>query len=127
MKKIIALTASILFVATSALAYNTQVTAGTNFANAGQSVYGAKGGASGTTTPLIGKTSAGVGIQMNTSATGYAAETQHKNGTKAFGSAYDSTAIFVKDVSSAVGTMDTAVGAVTGSDNFTSANSWTSM
>ena len=46
-------------------------------------------------TALIGKCSTGVGISWQTSINAYALATQHKSGTKAYGSSYDSTAIYV--------------------------------
>ncbi len=58
----------------------------------GKSLYGAKSGTADTTSPLIGKTSTGVAVWcfLRTSGTGYAIVTQHMNGTKAFGTSYDS-------------------------------------
>jgi len=46
------------------------------------------------TSPLIGKTSTGVGIAWATNVNGYAVVTQHKSGTRGYASAYDSTSIF---------------------------------
>lgn len=45
-------------------------------------------------TALIGKCSTGVGAGWNTDANGYALVTQHKSGSKAYGSSYDSTALY---------------------------------
>jgi hypothetical protein len=42
----------------------------------------------------IGKTSTGVGVAAVSNVNGYALITQHMNGTKAYGSAFDSTAIY---------------------------------
>ena len=47
------------------------------------------------TSPLIGKCSTGVGVGWKTDVNGYALITQHKSGTKAYGSSYDSTALYV--------------------------------
>ena len=55
------------------------------------------------TSPLIGKTSTGVGLALATGPVGYALSTQHISGTKAFASRHDSTSIHVKDVTT-VGT-----------------------
>ena len=55
-------------------------------------------GGSSATSPLIGKTSTGVGIGWVTSTTGYALSTQHKNGSKAFATSFDSTSLFSTDV-----------------------------
>jgi len=119
MKKLIILTALSLFYASSALASGTLTLSMTT---TGLSVYGAKSGTASTTTPLIGKTSTGVGVGLNTAATGYGVVTQHKNGTKAFGSAYDSTSVYSKDVTA--GTADNTT-INTGVDTF--ASGWTSM
>jgi hypothetical protein len=42
----------------------------------------------------IGRTSTNVGVAWQTNVNGYALMTQHKSGTKAYGSSYDSTAIY---------------------------------
>jgi len=89
MKKIIILTAISLFAASSAFADTINLT------STGLSLWGAKTGVTAVSgTNLIGKTSTGVGIGYVTASTGYAVVTQHKNGTKAFGSSFDSTAIY---------------------------------
>ena len=66
-------------------------------ATTGLSLYGAKGAAS-LTSPLIGKNSTGVGVGVQTSSVGYSIITQHINGTKAFGTSFDSTAMVSADV-----------------------------
>ncbi len=48
--------------------------------------------------------STGVGTGMITSALGYSLVTQHLNGSKAYGSSYDSTSMFVEDVTT-IGTV----------------------
>ena len=72
-------------------------------------------------TILIGKTSTGVGVGWNTATLGYAVNTQHINGTKAFGTTFDSTAMYQKD--EAKGTAE-AVPSTTGSDAF---SGWSTM
>jgi len=74
---------------------------------------------------LIGKTSTGVGIGLLCVAegTGYSLVTQHLNGTKAFGSSYDSTSIFAIDVSN-VGAPQLGVPTATDTTNFTT---WTPL
>lgn len=57
------------------------------------------------TSPLIGKCSTGVGIGWNTATTGYALATQHKNGSKVFGTSFDSTSLYAKDVAT-IGTTE---------------------
>lgn len=94
MKKIFIFVASLLVVAPSAFATD-NVTIGT-WGDAGKELRGARASVS-SSSALIGKTSTGVGLGMRLDATngaGYALVTQHKNGTKAFGSSYDSTAIY---------------------------------
>jgi len=54
--------------------------------------------AAGSTSVLLGKMSKGVNFRCNYSATGYAAATKHTSGTKSYGSAFDSTAIYFQDV-----------------------------
>jgi hypothetical protein len=46
----------------------------------------------------IGKMSTNVIVGASYSATGYAIDTYHKSGTKAYGTAYDSTGIYWKDL-----------------------------
>jgi hypothetical protein len=46
----------------------------------------------------IGRASKGVVFGWNTSATGYAINTYHLQGTKFYGTAYDSTALYFNDV-----------------------------
>lgn len=122
MKKIIILTALSLFVASSAFAA-TGLTL--DLTKTGLTVYGAKASATKNAagTIAIGKTSTGVAVGLNTAASGYAVQTQHKNGTKAYGSAFDSTSIWVKDVTA--GTADTTGYGTTGSDAF--GEGWTTM
>ncbi len=124
MKKIISLTAISLFLASSSFA----ATLTLSMDSTGKSAYGAKTGV--TITPgsagtvLLGKTSTGVGIGANSEATGYSLQTQHKNGTKSYGTSYDSTAIYVKSITK--GTADT-----TGTSNPDSTglltSGWTTM
>lgn len=66
-------------------------------ADTGKTLYGAKADAS-KTSPLIGKTSTGIGLGVFTTAQGYAVTTVHMNGTKQFGTAYDSSSLFSKDL-----------------------------
>jgi hypothetical protein len=118
MKKLIMVTAISLLSASSAFAGNSITI---SLTNTGLSVWGSKTTAvSGT--GLIGKTSTGVGVGMFTASTGYAAITQHKNGTKAYGSSMDSTAIYSIDV-----TAGTATTGPSTADSALFTGSWTSM
>jgi opacity protein-like surface antigen len=121
MKKIIILTAISLLMASSAFAADV-ITISSNLTTTGLSVWGAKATAA-SGTGLIGKTSTGVGVGMKTAKTGYAVVTQHKNGTKAFGSSFDSTSIY----SIPVTTVGTAVTGPTSADSALFTGSWTSM
>lgn len=73
------------------------------------------------TTALIGKCSTGVGVGWITSVNGYAVITQHKNGSKAYATSFDSTSIFAEDVAT-VGTVLDAAPATADTADFTSWN-----
>lgn len=76
----------------------------------------------------IGKTSTGVSIAWQTSETAYALMTQHKNGTKAYGSSYDSTAIYQTAGSVKPGTAAYNGGELTQSDTTDfEADEWSAM
>ena len=124
MKKILILTAFALSV-TSASYAGVTISLQTTMADPGKAIFAMK--ATGTTatnaSPLIGKCSSGVGIGMKTDPSGYALITQHKSGTKAFGSAFDSTSLYVHDETT--GAYDTTtIG--TGSTTFADA-AWSTL
>lgn len=123
MKKIAIFTALTLCVTATAFAAD-NITMGSPLtsANTGKSVWAAKSGAA-SGSGLLGKSSSGVGVGMLTSATGYAILTQHVNGLKAYGSSYDSTSIYSKDVT----TKGTPVLDVPGYITTQDFASWTSM
>jgi hypothetical protein len=98
MKKIIMILALSLFAAGSAFAAGTN-TGTLDLTKTGLSAYGQKGAGADI---LLGKTSTGVGLGWATSANGYSMVTQHKSGTRAFGTSYDTTSMFFVD--KAVGT-----------------------
>lgn len=123
MKKVIALTALSLFMASSAFAAGS-LTLSLASGSTGLTLYGAKSGSAAATSPLIGKTSTGIGLGMvldTTAGAGYALKTQHKSGTKVFGSTYDSTSIYSKDVTA--GTADST--SIT--TNVSCFNGWTTL
>jgi len=94
MKKTLILTAILAMSATVSFAGGTSGATGTvDFANTGQSLTGDADTAT-ADTALIGKCSTGVDMAWNTGENGYALMTQHKSGTKAYGTSYDSTAIY---------------------------------
>ncbi len=127
MKKIVIITVLALVVASSAFGATTQAIDLATAGKQGATLYGAKSGTATTASPLIGKSSTGVGVGffLNATGTGYAILTQHKNGTKEFGSSYDSTSVY----SCPVVTVGTAVlgtpTAITTADFI--AGTWTSM
>jgi len=112
MKKIILL--SFVVLAASSVSYATQVT----FSNAGKSVVGTGGAA---TNAAIGKLSTKVALGWLNDANAYSINTQHQQGTKAYGTAFNSTSIYVTDV-----TVGAAVDEPSASDS-SAFNSWTTM
>lgn len=132
MKKIIAIVAFSIFVASqaSAAAVGSADNGDMNLASngvQGGTVWGAKGTAAANTAGsiLIGKTSTGVGLGWKTSQNAYAILTQHKSGNKEFGSSWDSTSVYYLDLTSAeIGTAKTAQPSASDSTGFTT---WTSM
>ena len=79
-----------------------------------------KGGSS-ATSPMIGKCSTGVGIGWVTDTAGYALATQHKSGSKAYATSFDSTSLFSKDVTK-IG--DTEVGTAWKNTDTTDFKTW---
>jgi hypothetical protein len=107
MKKILILTAVLVLAAGSSFAAVTATASSAlDFDNTGL-VLKAGTGAS------IGKCSTGVAMGWETADTGYALISQHKSGTKAYASSFDSTAIYVSVDDAEPGT---AAGALTASD-----------
>ena len=98
---------SIFLLMTSSLSFAAvdQVT-NSDFTNTGLVLYGSDGtpaantgttaGVAGVTT--IGKTSSGVTINCTSDINGYTIAAVHKNGTKAYGSSFDSTSLYAYDV-----------------------------
>jgi hypothetical protein len=111
MKKIIILSALALFVASTAFAAGN---AAVVFGDAGKTLRGARASV-GATSPSISKMSTNVGVGWRTALQGYAINTQHLNGVKAYGTSFDSTAIYVRDVTKG---SPVAVPSTTGSDSF---------
>lgn len=126
MKMNIAIIVGSLLIATSAFA-GTSITMSSDLtatgSKSGLSVYGDKTDATAATSALIGKTSTGVSVGLLTGAGGYAVITQHKNGTKAFGSSFDSTSIFSSNVTTGAALL--AVPTEATSKDFT--GTWSSM
>lgn len=94
MKKILVLTTTLVLAATSCFALASGATGTmTLTTDVGLTLHGDRTTAT-ATTASIGKLSTGVGVAWRTSTAGYTLITQHKSGTKGFGSSYDSTAIY---------------------------------
>jgi len=99
MKKLIIMIAFLLCAANSAFAASgTVASAGMDLTQTGLSAYG---GAASPATTLIGKTSTGVALGWITSANGYALVTQHKSGSRGFGTSWDSTSIYYLNATAA--------------------------
>jgi len=126
MKKIAAFVALSLMISGQALAGDTvdMTSALTDTASLnGKSLYGDKtSGAAATGGTLIGKTSTGVSVAAKTGAGGYAVVTQHKSGTRAFATAYDSTSVFYKEA-----TAGTAIKTTVSKTDKSEFDGWTSM
>jgi hypothetical protein len=95
MKKILMLAAIFALVTTSCFAADvtTAATGDMAFTATGLELHGDATSAD-KTTAIIGKCSTGVGVGWVTEDGGYALITQHENGTKAYGSSYDSTSLY---------------------------------
>jgi hypothetical protein len=79
-------------------------------------------------TPLIGKTSTGVAVGVLTAATGYAMVTQHLNGTKEFGTSFDSTSMYQATLITAPGVPLLVIPATADSGSFVATGSaWSAM
>jgi hypothetical protein len=96
MKKILVLTAILAFAASNSFAGGASGTTGTiDFATTGQEVHAdLTGGTASADTTLIGKCSSGVDVAWFVSDLGYSLMTQNKQGTRAYGTSYDSTQMY---------------------------------
>lgn len=93
MKKIILSGLMLAFAASNVHAAATGNISFGDGSNAGKSIYGTAT-AAGTEGEPIGKLSTNVSLAFNTGTEDYAIITQHKNATRAYGTASDSTSIF---------------------------------
>lgn len=120
MKKILVITALIMFCASSSFAaVSVSMDSALAKSNTGKTIYGATSGTATTSSPQIGKTSTGVGIGIlcvATTGAGYSLVTQHMNGSKAFGTSYDSTSMYSIDVTTVGTAMKTVPTAITTAD-----------
>jgi hypothetical protein len=125
MKKLFVFTALFFFIA-SGSAFAAALTSGAVTPTDGLSLYGgpnATAAASGNESILIGKNSKGVKFSAAYLNTGFAIVTKHNSGTRGFGTAHDSTAIFFQEVG--VGDTNLPVPSTAGNGSF--AAGWTAM
>jgi hypothetical protein len=96
MKKLLIMTAILVLSATSCFALDSDASGTMSLTDdVGLTLYASDADtAASISTASIGKFSTGVGVGWKTDAVGYALVTQHKSGTKGYGSSYDSTAIY---------------------------------
>ena len=134
MKQVLVFTAILILAATSSFAATTDVASGatgtmslTN--STGLELHAAAtGDTAAKTTALIGKCSTGVGVGWATNVNGYTLVTQHKSGSKAYGTSYDSTSMFqtISDTSTP-GTEILDQPTDTSTVDFTTAKGWKKM
>lgn len=120
-KTIVALMASVMLLS-AGFAHAAELATGA-ISGEGLSIYGDitnTAAASGTAT-LIGKLSKGVKIGVAYNSAGYALTTKHTSGNTQYGTAYDATAIYKKDVGA------TALTAPSAASNSAFATEWTAM
>lgn len=129
MKTILILTACLVLAASTSFAAG--ATGDIDFTNTGLALHGGADdtAAADSDSALIGKCSTGVSVAWNTTTEGYALMTQHKSGTKAYGTSYDSTSLFQTTTDVKPGDTAYNSGALDNTDtsDFTSANGWKSM
>jgi opacity protein-like surface antigen len=126
MKKIVLFTALLLLLSGAAFSAEIKMDLSAK-GNTGLTVYAGPDdtAATGTNATPIGKTSTGVGVGILSDVTGYAAVTQHMNGTKAYGSSFDSTAMYQTIADVPVGTPYVDVPGASDSSEFSSG--WRAM
>lgn len=133
MKKILVITAVLVFAASSSFAAIATGATGTMdlAGSTGLELHGdVAGGTATADTALIGKGSTGVSVGWNTSVNGYAIMTQHKSGTKAYGSSYDSTSLYqttATDTQPGTPAYNSGDLGATDTTDFTSANGWKAL
>ena len=122
MKKIIMLIALITFAAAGSVSA-AALASGSVTSTDGLSIYGGLDAtvAASATAVLIGKTSKGVKAGVNYTETTYAINAKHNSGSKAFGTAQDSTAIYTTELA-----VNATLSAPSAADT-TSFATWTAM
>ncbi|OGR31003.1 MAG: hypothetical protein A2091_06575 [Desulfuromonadales bacterium GWD2_61_12] len=127
MKKILVLSALLIFVTCNlsfAAALGSAGTAAVT-STSGLQIYGGitATDAAGTASVLLGKMSKGVNFGANYTTTAYSLMTKHTSGTKAYGTAYNSTAIYFKEI----GLTAIVAGDLPSEDQDSFSTGWTSM
>lgn len=126
MKKIIALISLALTVfASTAFAAPATVSSGNVTASAGQVIRGGATAAAADDAAILGKMSTGVKMGAAYGTAGFAVMTKHLKGSKIFGTAHDSTAIYWQPLAADTDIATTNVGTTAGNGAF--ATGWTSM
>lgn len=114
---------SLLAFAGNALAVTALTTGGTNTNGTGETIYGVAGAGVTAGGTVLGRLSKGVQLGVNYTNAGYALTTKHLTGSKMYGTAFNSTAIYNKESASG-----TAVVAPTAADQSAFAPAgWTAM
>jgi hypothetical protein len=126
MKKILALVSlALLASASSVFAAPATIASGAVSAAAGQVIRGGADAALADASAPLGKMSTGVKVGSAYSSAGFAVMTKHLKGSKIFGTAHDSTAIFWQPKAADVDLVAGDVGSTVGNSAF--ATGWTSM
>ena len=122
MKKIVAITALLLFVVSNSC-FAAALASGAVTAGDALTIYGGSSAAvaSSNTAVIIGKTSKGVRMGAAYNTAGYSINTKHDSGTKAFGTAHDATALYTTEVGT--GALTAGPSAI----GYTAFQNWTAM
>lgn len=121
MKRIISLVALMLIVTSGSAFAAAFATGATNTNGIGETVYGGVDTttAAASTAPVLGRLSKGVHFGANYTNTTYAHATKHSGGTKMYGTAQNSTAIYSQDA--------TAIAAPSANNASAFQTGWTAM
>jgi len=114
---------SLLAFAGNALAATALGTGESNTNGTGETIYGVAGAGATTGGVVLGRLSKGVQIGVNYTTAGYALTTKHLTGSKRYGTAFDSTAIY--NFESASG--DAVVAPTAANQSAFAAAGWTAM
>jgi hypothetical protein len=126
MKKILIMVAFSFAICSTVFAAGLSLPSPLTTGTTGLSLFGGPASYTAGVTPLIGKTSTGVAVGVLTAATGYAMVTQHLNGTKEFGTSFDSTSMYQATLTGVPGVPLLVIPATADSTSFT-ATGWSAM